>query len=260
MSQLAQLSSNNTKLLEALSDFAGDQSEENRVAFFKVLLASELVVLTKLDRTSNTYKWVSYPDLQGRPTLPVFTDSEALFFFQRDAEDYLILPAWEICNIASTNRVQCVILNPEGPSGIQLEKEELDAIGSGRVPVSDTSIHRLQQDKEIYLHAPTRLPSDDFITALRLQLRESKKIHEAVFFEMGNADQQPGLVLGLLFQPGLPPAEMGKQMTLLHQVCSPHIQEEDLLNVMPMTDPEMISRVRVIGNVVYSLTDQYYHD
>ena len=252
----------NAQLKSLLIALTEDRQPNLRTKFYQLLLGSELLVLFAApegaiepnpEEPAEEITLISFLDENKEPVMPVFTDHEALEKFMQGADKALGMKAVDLCNIALGNGIQKLVFDPGQSHSLALNGYEMQELGKGMIPVGGEAIHRLEADTEYSLGpASEDAPNPEFRAALIKALPDHKIVLGAYLFHLGTAEQTPELTLGLLFAVGTGQGEMVETMNSLFEVSGHFLGKEDALNVMPLTDDEMESRLFSIGAQIYS--------
>lgn len=133
----------NDELLEALVAVDEDATSDARNRMFTALLDATLVVPVtnagEAVRAGAQDLDLDVPILttaDGRTALPVFTDEDALSRFDDEDTAYVGIEARTLFRMLAGEPPDLLILNPAGPVGLEVERDELAVLAEGRVPPS----------------------------------------------------------------------------------------------------------------------------
>lgn len=131
----------NDELLEALVAVDEDATSDARSRMFTALLDATLVVPVtnagEAVRAGAQDLDLDVPVLttaDGRTALPVFTDEDALSRFDDEDTAYVGIVARTLFRMLAAEPPDLLVLNPAGPVGLELERDELAVLAEGRVP------------------------------------------------------------------------------------------------------------------------------
>lgn len=135
----------NDELLAALADVDDEATGPARERMYEALLDADLIVpVTGEDdaiREADGEVDLDVPILtaaDGRTALSVFSDEEALTRFEPDGTPYVAVGGRTLFRLLAGEPPDLVLLNPAGPIGLELERDEIAALGRGEVPTVTT--------------------------------------------------------------------------------------------------------------------------
>lgn len=246
------------KLLIALSE---DRTPDLRAKLYKVLLSANLLVMHRPDREVSPVDdpdggvtLISFVDENENPVLPAFTDKEMALKLVKENDSVIGLKARALFHLALSNGIERVAFDPGQPHMLTLNGYEMQELAKGMIPVGGESIHRLDAETEYSLGPATEdAPNAEFRAALLTVLPEHEAVESVYIFHLGTSERPPELTLGILFQKDLPQSEMVAIMNTLFDATGHLLHPDDALNVMPLTDEEMESRLFALGTQIYSI-------
>lgn len=251
----------NTKLKSLLIALTEDRQPDLRDELYKVLLDAEVLVLFAPEEgtTPNPQEpaeeitLISFVDENREPLIPAFCDREAVEQFLKGPQRAIGMKAVDLFNIALNSDIQRLVFDPGTSHSLTLNGYEMQELGKGMLPVGGEAIHRLETNTEYSLGPATEdAPNPDFRKALIEALPGHASILGAYFFHLGTSERPPELTLGFLFNEATSQKEMVSVMNALFDATGHLLTPEDSLNVMPLTDEELESRLFSMGAQFYS--------
>jgi hypothetical protein len=161
-----------------MRQLAQHDSPEARVAMYRLLLDSAVLVGTVVAHTSeDTTGGFSLVFTDG-DALPVFTGAAALRRWNGSVDTAVLLPAREALKLALGHRAKRVVINPGSATWGIVTRAELVALADGMIPLRDGS-QVAAEDQEIQVRSPAQRPPDEGVLALTSTLRAEPAVEAA---------------------------------------------------------------------------------
>lgn len=200
---------------------AQDDSPATRVAMYRLLLDSAVLVVPRVDSASEGTTGGFSPVFTDGETLPVFTEPAALRRWNAGIETPVLLSMPEALQLALGHGAKRVVINPGSATWGVVGHGELVSLANGMIPLPDGS-QLVTQDQEIQVRSPARRPSDKAVLALTSTLRAEPTAQAAWLCEV----RHPGTGREELFAVVLLDAGADRGATLSRVIRA--VQHRDL--------------------------------
>ncbi|MCA0455907.1 MAG: SseB family protein [Chloroflexi bacterium] len=192
----------NAELLNAIIKLATQETTQNRIAFYKMILKSDLLLAGGTDPS----KPILLVDDVGRITLPVFTDVERVKNVYPDANRVGKLPVCDLFRLAVKNNYYQININPEVGPGAFLTFEEFGPLADGKIPdVGFSSSNELGEGTFVPM-GDSKLPPEDKIDKMiqkaRLLLAQEVSVELGFLILMGSNTGESRLTVALRARKG----------------------------------------------------------
>ena len=209
----------NPDLVEAMRAVALQDDLETRRILYRALLESVLLVptpeapvdladggWTRLEEGTQV-SLVTAQTPAGELALLAFTDTESLMAWKQAGTHYLALPAASLFRLAQQHGVAVVALNPAGPVGGQVRRQEIEMLARGVSPADASagmSRVRLPQRTMIQVGPPAEPPLEELVQQWRQVLGQHPEVLAAYYFQLAAGEQEADPTVGLHLARELP--------------------------------------------------------
>lgn len=197
----------NDELLAALAEVDDEATGPARGRMYEALLDADLIVPVTGEadaiREADGDVDLDVPILtaaDGRTALSVFSDEEALTRFEPDGMPYVAVGGRALFRLLAGEPPDLVLLNPAGPIGLELERDEIAALGRGRVPTAVADDDALEGTQlRIGTPDPDQVPVG-LVPAIRDALAADPDLVEGYLLTVGSQDgEEDRIALGIAF-------------------------------------------------------------
>jgi hypothetical protein len=198
----------NGALVEAMAAVAAQDDRQTRAFFFELLLDSALYALTPeaqgtgviTIRPGESVQLVTLTHADG-VVLPLFTDEAAIVRFHPDGAAWVVLPAQPLFQMAATNQIARVAINPGSPTGAAFSRREIEALARGNLPLGGTEVARSGTD--VRLGRPATAPEPELVAAMQAAMEPRDAVVGAWYFLLQQGDNPPTMAAALELAAGL---------------------------------------------------------
>lgn len=203
----------NPDLINAISKLTLNDIPYNRQKVYTAFLKSSFIIPTpehvkevglvcvKEDMPIGLY---TGKNSKGDPVLFVFTDDKSLLTWKSEGSNFIIMAASELLKFALYNNFASIVINPMGPTGMEITNAEMKILKEGTIVRDyDRDLNMSEvgvpQGMKVYIGAPAKKPSDSFIETCRHAAAVHKEIEEVYLYQVIFGKGEPHLVVGIYF-------------------------------------------------------------
>ncbi|MFA5140631.1 MAG: SseB family protein [Elusimicrobiota bacterium] len=211
----------NRRLEELMTALARTDTPRDRAAFYRELLSASLRIATPAreswqgipagqevvvsEKTEVRFLASRGPD--GNPGMLAFTGDEGILAWRKSGCDTIEMPVRDLCRMALDAGLASVIINPNGPSGGWLRRQEISALAEGRAPepLPIGEKEALPNGTSISLSRPPEPPPPAMTDALRAEAASRTQIQSLHLVQGAVGRQAPAPMLTVELLPGTDP-------------------------------------------------------
>jgi hypothetical protein len=219
-------------LEDAMERVAADDSEENRVRLYQLLLEAELLVPTDErpteERTlvaTGEESWtvrVLGEDDQGL-VVPVFTDVERMLEWEPDGSGYIALEGRALFELAEMNGFGRLVVNPGSATLGAIERHEIETLARGRLPVEGAE--QIPAGSRVRIGQAAVRPSAGAIDAVRAALAADQRISGAWLLQIQQPPAAPEHAVAVAFGDDLDDASRSDAFQAVARRAGQHSTE-----------------------------------
>lgn len=206
----------NAQLVAAMAAVVKHDVPLTRRALYEALLESTLILPT-VEETELTsaqpgedddfgldLRLLTYEGEDGSPLLIAFTDENAVLAWNPEGISYVALSGPDLFTLADYNEISEIILNPAGPVGGRILRQEVESLARGELPVSrQPDLEVIPARSSVLIGKPTRELPEAHLDEMRRVLAHDSRIVAAYLFELHTEAQTPRLVVGVVLDRDL---------------------------------------------------------
>lgn len=187
---------NNKPLTNAIDTLATDNSEQNRLALYKTLMKSHLIIPITAPDTDPEHKFITFPNDDYENLLCTFTDLESFNkTMTMEGIHYKKTPADFLFSVIGDYPVGATLITSNTGQNVLIDKTEYPVIAINKDPQSLSFQEKINTIGKLLIK-PHSLPKDHpFLNWLDKTLEDYPIIEKTYLFHSSN--KTPALVIGL---------------------------------------------------------------
>jgi len=251
----------NPNLLRAMRVVAEGGNAEALHELHKELLTSSLLIPTTSEIESlEPGGWLTLSlDLdvkiltarysEGQIAMAAFTDIDALRSWRPEGNPYIALGGPDLFGIAASQGIAAVLVNPAGPVGGEITRQEIKMLAEGVIPYQETRDSAsaqvsVPQGTNLMIGAPAVPPAPELVDQLRAVLDEHTKVSEAYLFQMVMGKGAPHLVIGLKLDGEVAKLRIEEIAQAIMNRIQPSLSPDEFVDLMILDREELLQTVK----------------
>jgi hypothetical protein len=255
----------NQSLIKAIMKVSMQDTPQTRQALYEVLSKSTFLVPTaahpqslqtgnQILQQDTPVQLVTTQNAQGKPSFLVFTDEKSLLTWKPQGSAYVAMEASNFFPIALENNVASILVNPAGPIGGEITRQEIEFLAEKGMLLSKgdsggDSI-QLSQGNKIFVRALPKVPPEKMVFEIHNTLVNLPTAAAAYLFQMAIEGGKPHLALGLTFSP--PPSKplVQKLFQNLGEKIHPFLKKDTYIDFL-ILEGELLESVQAIVEPIF---------